>query len=80
MADLIRRALTRKRVQRGRVVVEEPNEKLVWGVKFAIGMAVCLSGLQVAYLIVLGSWSNEIFSTITGLIGTISGVLLGSHA
>ena len=80
MADLIRRALTRKRVQRGRVVVEEPNEKLVWGVKFAIGMTVCLSVLEVAHLVVLGSWSNEIFSTITGLIGTISGVLIGSHA
>jgi len=80
MADLIRRALTRKRVSRGRVIQEEPNEKLVWGVKFAIGMTVCLSVLEVAHLVVLGSWSNEIFSTITGLIGTISGVLIGSHA
>jgi len=80
MADLIRRALTRKHVQRGRVVVEEPNEKLVWGVKFAIGMTVCLSVLEVAHIAFLGSWSSEIFSTITGLIGTISGVLVGSHA
>jgi Zn-dependent protease len=80
MADLIRRALTRKRVSRGRVIREEPNEKLVWGVKFAIGMTICLSALEVAHLAVLGSWSSEIFSTITGLIGTISGVLIGSHA
>jgi len=80
MSDWIKRALARKRIQRGRVIVEEPNEKLVWGVKFAIGMTVCLSGLQVAHLAVLGSWSSEIFSTITGLIGTISGVLIGSHA
>jgi len=78
--DPIKRALTRQRIKRGHIVVEEPNEKLVWGVKFAIGMTVCLSGLQVAHLVVLGSWSSEIFSTITGLIGTISGVLIGSHA
>ena len=80
MSDWIKRALARKRIQRGRVIVEEPNERLVWGVKFAIGMTVCLSGLQVAHLVVLGSWSSEIFSTITGLVGTISGVLIGSHA
>jgi len=80
MSDWIKRALTRKRIQRGRVVVEEPNVKLVWGVKFAVGMTVCLSALEVAYLIVLGSWSSEIFSTITGLVGTVSGVLIGSHA
>lgn len=80
MTDWIKRALARKRIQRGRVIIEEPNEKLVWGVKFAIGMTACLSGLQVAHLLVLGSWSSEIFSTITGLIGTISGVLIGSHA
>ena len=80
MSDWIKRALARKRIQRGRVIVEEPNERLVWGVKFAIGMTACLSGLQVAHLVVLGSWSGEIFSTITGLVGTISGVLIGSHA
>jgi len=80
MSDWIKRALARKRIQRGRVIVEEPNEKLVWGVKFAIGMTVCLSGLQLAHLVVLGLWNSEIFSTITGLIGTISGVLIGSHA
>jgi len=80
MTDIVKRALTRKRVQRGRVVTEEPNPRLVWGVKFAVGMTVCLSALEVAHLVVLGSWSSEIFSTITGLIGTITGVLIRSHA
>ncbi|WGM90173.1 MAG: hypothetical protein NUK63_03395 [Candidatus Bathyarchaeum tardum] len=80
MKDWVKRALARKRIQRGKIVVEEPNDKLVWGVKFAIGMTLCLSGLQIAHLVVLGTWNNEIFSTITGLIGTISGVLIGSHA
>ena len=80
MSDWIKRALARKRVQRGRVIVDEPNERLVLGVKFAIAMTAFLSMLEVAHLFVLGSWSGEIFSTITGLVGTISGVLIGSHA
>jgi len=80
MSGWVRRALARKRMQRGRLIVEEPDERLVLGVKFAIGMTAFLSMLEVAHLAVLGSWSGEIFSTITGLVGTISGVLIGSHA
>ena len=80
MSDWIKRALARKRIQRGRVIIEEPNERLVLGVKFAVGMTAFLSALQMAHLLVLGSWSSEIFSTITGLVGTVSGVLIGSYA
>ena len=80
MADLIRRALTRKRVSRGRVIQEEPNEKLVWGVKFAIGMTVCLSVLEVAHMAFMGSWNGEIFATISMLSGTITGIFVGQKA
>jgi len=80
MADLIRRALTRKRVSRGRVIQEEPNEKLVWGVKFAIGMTVCLSVLEVAHMVFMGSWNGEIFATISMLSGTITGIFVGQKA
>ena len=80
MSDWIKRALSRKRIQRGQVIFEEANERLVLGVKFAIGMTAFLSLLEGAHLVVLGSWSGEIFSTITGLVGTVSGVLIGSHA
>jgi hypothetical protein len=80
MVDQIKRALSRKRVQRGRSVVEEPDEKLVWGVKFAIGMTACLSGLEVAHLAFLGTWSSEIFAAITGLIGTVTGIFVGQKA
>ncbi len=80
MVDQIKRALTRKRVQRGRSVVEEPDEKLVWGVKFAIGMTACLSGLEVAHLAFLGTWNSEIFAAITGLIGTVTGIFVGQKA
>ena len=80
MPDRIKRALTRKRVQRGRAVVEEPDDRLVLGVKFGIGMAVCLSGLEVAHMAFLGVWNSEIFAAITGLIGTVTGIFLGKKA
>jgi len=80
MRDPIKRALTRKVRVRGRKIEMEPNEKLVLGVKFAIAMVVCLSALEVAHMAFLGSWSSEIFAAITGLIGTVSGVVIGQHA
>jgi len=80
MGDPIKRALTQRRTKRGHVVVEEPNEKLVWGVKFAIGMTVCLSVLEVAHMVFMGSWNGEIFSAITMLSGTITGIFVGQKA
>jgi len=80
MRSWIRRALTRKiSVKRGRgqqIIEIPPSERLVLGVKFAMGMTVCLSALEVAHMALLGSWSSEIFSAITGLIGTISGIVV----
>jgi len=82
--DPIRRALTRKiSVKRGRgqqTIEIPPNERLVLGVKFAIAMVACLSALEVAHMAFLGTWSSEIFAAITGLIGTVSGVLVSQHA
>jgi hypothetical protein len=80
MADLIKRALARKHTHRGHVVQEEPNEKLVLGVKFAIGMTACLSALEIAHMAFLGSWNSEIFAVITGLSGAILGLFLGQKA
>lgn len=77
MTDLIKRALTRRRVGRGREVDEEPDEKLLLGVKFAIGMTACLSALEIAHLAVLGVWNSEVFAAITGLSGTVIGVFVG---
>ena len=73
MGDWIKRALARKCIQRGRVIIEEPNERLVLGEKFAIGMTAFLSALQVAHLLILGSRSSEIFSTITVLLEQLLG-------
>lgn len=80
MADPIRRALTRRRMERGRWIVEEPNEKLVLGVKFAIGMTAFMSALELAHMMFLQSWNAEIFASITGLSGTVMGIFVGQKS
>jgi hypothetical protein len=84
MTDFIKRALTRKLIRKGKakqqVIVIPPNEKLVLLVKFTIGMTLCLSGLEVAYMAFMGKWNTEVFAAITGLIGTVSGVLIAQRA
>jgi hypothetical protein len=78
MADPIKRALTRRRRLPGRpVIIEEPNEKLVLGVKFGIGMTICLSFLEIAHMAFMGTWNSEIFAAITGLSGTVMGIFVG---
>jgi hypothetical protein len=85
MTDWIKKALTKtvqRKGSRGKteIIVVQPNEKLVYIVKFAIGMTICLSALEIAHMAFLGTWNSEVFAVITGLIGTISGVLIGHHA
>jgi len=82
MTDWIRKALTRRRVKKGPrgAVLEEPNEKLVYTVKFVLGMTGCLSAIEVASIAFLHVWNSEVFAAITGLIGTVTGVLIGQRA
>jgi hypothetical protein len=82
MTDWVKRALTKTIQRKGsrektEVIIVQPNEKLVLGLKFAIGMTVCLSALEVAHLAFLGSWNSEIFAAITGLSGTVMGIFVG---
>jgi hypothetical protein len=77
MVDTIKRALTRRRFDRGRLVVEEPPAKLVLGVKFAVAMTAFMSALELAHLAILGTWNAEIFASITGLSGTVIGLFVG---
>ncbi len=77
MADLIKRALTRRRFQRGRFIDEEPDETLVYVVKFGMGMTACLSAIEIANMAFLHSWNSEVFSAITGLTGIVVGVFVG---
>jgi hypothetical protein len=78
MADLIKRALTRRRRVPGRpVIVEEPNETLVYVVKFGIGMTACLTAIEIANLAILHAWNSEVFASISGLSGIVIGVFVG---
>jgi hypothetical protein len=85
VVDWIRRALMHK-VVRGRVKSKqhvelvEADERVVYAVKFAIGMTVCLCGLEVAHMAFLHSWNSEIFVAISSLITFVSGVIIGQKA
>jgi len=78
MNDWIKKALTKTILQKGKreTITIPPDSRLVYGVKFAITMTLCLSALEIAHMIVLGKWNSEIFAAITGLTGTISGILI----
>jgi len=82
--DWVRNALSRRvhRSLKGKqvIVIEEPNEKLVYAVKFAICIIVCLSGLEVAHMAFMHSWNSEIFAGISGLIGTVTGIIVGQKS
>ena len=82
MTDWVKKALTRRKVKHGirENVEEKANEKLVYAVKFSIAMTLCLTGLEIASMIFMGKWNAEVFAAITGLIGTVSGVLIGQKA
>jgi len=78
MRDFIKKALTRRiPVQGRRKQIElEPSTKLVYGMYFAIAALISLTILEAVHIVVLHSFSSEIFSAITALIGTIIGVLV----
>ncbi len=81
MTDWVKHALTRRSSGRnGLNESSEPDERLVYGTKFAIGVTFCLSALEIANLAVLGTWNSEVFASITGLTGTITGILISQKA
>ncbi|MCW4017382.1 MAG: hypothetical protein NWF00_01650 [Candidatus Bathyarchaeota archaeon] len=78
MTDWVKRALTRrKKPSTGkRAREEEPSPRLVLGVKFAITFTFSLSAIEIAHLALIGTWNSEVFAAITGLSGTIMGILI----
>ena len=85
MRGWIRRLLTKQRVKDSegrktrevRVQEELPNEKLVLLVQFSMVAVGALTALELVHIVVLKVWNVEIFAAITGLIGTITGIILG---
>lgn len=81
MKEWLRRAFTRKivvedRHSKTRTRLEPPSDRLVLTVQFSIYLLLALVALEIAHLAVLHTWNSEIFAAITGLAGTIFGVLL----
>jgi hypothetical protein len=57
-----------------------PSEKLVLGVKFAIALTFSFAAIEIANLALLHEWNSEVFASITGLAGTITGILISQKA
>jgi hypothetical protein len=80
LTDWIKRALTRKTTDKAEpaneLVEVSPSERLVLGVKFAIALTFSLTALEIAHLALLRTWNSEVFAAITGLAGTITGILI----
>ncbi len=78
----IEKLLTRKvhrRLQareRERVVVIPPSRRLLLAFQFSLILLTALVILQALHLLVLGAWNSQIFSALTGVAGTLLGVLL----
>ena len=82
MTDWIKKALTRKTVDKtalSNLAEVSPSERLVLGVKFAMTLTFSLTALEIAHLALLGTWNSEVFAAITGLTGTITGVLISQR-
>jgi hypothetical protein len=78
MRNVIKEALVRRvRVKgsRGQVryVEEPPSQKLLYGIYFAFAALTALTILEAIHLIVMKTFSSEIFSAISLVIGTILG-------
>ena len=85
MTDIIKKALTRKvtvKGSRGRVqdVEVPPSQKLVLGIYFAIVSLVSLTTLEITYIVVLRTFSSEVFAAVSLVIGTILGAVFGQKA
>ena len=83
LTDWVKKALTRKitdkaALQENAEVAQEvpPSERLVLGTKFAIALTFSLTAIEIAHLALLRTWNSEVFAAITGLAGTITGILI----
>jgi len=85
MRDWLRKAFTRKIVvedRRGeiRTKLEPPSPRLILGVQFAIIALISLTALETIHMVVVKSFSSEIFAAISLVIGTILGAFFGTKA
>ena len=79
MRSLIRRALTKTVRVKKREMELPPSEHIVYLITFSIYAFIGLTALEIVHMLYFGSWNSEVFSAITGLIGTITGVFLSQR-
>jgi hypothetical protein len=83
LTDWVKKALTRRITDKTALQEQlelEPDERLVLGTKFAIAFTFCLSAVEIVNLAVMHSWNSEVFAAITGLAGTVTGILISQKS
>jgi len=76
MRNAIRKALTKTVRLKKREMELPPSEHVVWMMYFATISLIGLTTLEIIHIICFRSWNSEVFSAITGLIGTIIGIFV----
>jgi len=56
---------------------EPPSERLIIITEFSIAAIAALTVIEVVHVIILRSWNAEVFSALSGLIGTVTGIIIG---
>lgn len=74
------RADKARKGRKAQVVVLEPDERLVYGVRFAIGTIGFLSATEVGSMALMHMGNSEVFASIRGLIGLVAGIFISSKS
>jgi len=61
-----------------KLVEEPPSERLILITEFSIAAIAGLTIIEVVHVIVLDSWNAEVFAALSGLIGTVTGIIIGA--
>lgn len=86
MKNPIKKALTRTisvrtaRTGENQQVEIPPNQKLLYGIYFAVAALACLTALEITHIIMTETFSSEIFAAITLVIGTILGAFFSQKS
>jgi len=80
MVKTSRSGKRRKTARNFETIEIPPSRRLVYGVYFAIVALISLTVLEATYILILRSFSTEIFNGIMLVIGTLLGVFFGANA
>ena len=53
-----------------------PSRMLVFGVQFCFIALIVLGAIEIVYIVVMHDFNEAVFSTMSGIIGTILGILI----